>query len=1468
MSKINAVRIINLSYNNDGMKVDDELFQLNNESSLLSLRNGGGKSVLVQMLTAPFVHKGRRNNRERKFSSYFTSNQPTIIMVEWELDGNSGYVLTGMMVRKNQEVREEESVDELEILQFIHEYKGESPYDIRKIPFVKEGEKKILKNFASCKNLLETAKQDRDHIFYLYDMNNYAASKNYYSRLEDYRIYYKEWESIIKKVNFKESGLSEFFSNNKDEASLIKEWFLPTIENKLKKDKDRIHEFREILSKYIQQYKNNQAKISQKENILLFQEETSQIKNMAEGLQAKHQSLEAKGNEIANLILALQNLEETYEEKIKDKQEEIEGLKETIDRINYEEASLEIYKLEDEKEILEEAMEDLAAQIADLEKDQGEWIRKKNIQTCARLYESYIRESTTNQNLQARLDLKKLNQEEQSAERESLGYSLRLYYEKEAGQYEQRIDQVQGEIQQKAEKIQAYEAEKKELDKEKESLIAEGSSLKTKIDSYDEVEQKFNRYYDENLSRNITGTYEEESLIIQKSLIQREMEEANRQLKNKKNLQLENEEKLKEGQRNLQEREAERGQVKESINHISKEIETYDKEIEARKIILQYIEFNDHQIFHKEEILDEIQKKIDQIGLKKTELTRALDSLQKEYKKLESGQVMRLPKDFEDALDAWGLSYKYGMDWLQKNNYSLEKNQKFIERNPFIPYAILMNAQDLKILQQKKLDIYTSFPIPIVCQESLGKADQIQLPVDQLSFYLLFNKNLLNEEELKKILQGKEEEIADVEVRIKIRSEEEDGYRDKQSLVKFQNVTEKIYKSARTEKLKQEERLAACEAQMKNIRTEELEGRKQQEEIKKEIRRLEEEISRKIQKLESLQDLIKKYEAYLENRKNYERIEISKEKISDRIKTLERNIKEEARARENVLDAKREIAHALAKSKEKLEGYIIHKEAAIIDRDLDVLESRYRALTEGIAGEIKDLEQSLMDSSIRFEEIEAELDESRKTFGLVDQDYTEVHYDRYTLKNYEQEIEAKSKEINIKSNVMHGLNGDIKVKKNQIQTAGRKLQELGYAAPILRKDIIDRDFKKYRTELLLEKSSLEQEEKKLENKLASYQQNQSSLAEYDHLVLQQELAITEEIEGLNKEALEKYRAIRTRDYRAIQDEISRDRLQVSQETDRLLRIESFGEDFFKKPLENLAKLIENPSVMIEQLATTLKAYEDLMRKLEVDIAIIGKEQERILEMLLAYVQEVHKNMGQIDKNSSIKIRERTIKMLKINQPDWETGFENYKIKLKDMIEGLTASAMSSLERNEPVDNLISASINTENLYHHVVGIHNIEIKLYKIEAGREVLIQWSDVAKNSGGEGFLSAFAVLSSLLSFMRRKDSDLFGTEIEGKVLLMDNPFAQTHSEHLLKPLMELARKNNTQLICFTGIGAEAIYNSFDNIYVLNLIPSKLHRGIEYLRADHTKGQEYEAITSARIQTTEGEQIEMGDRQAELLF
>lgn len=181
----------------------------------------------------------------------------------------------------------------------------------------------------------------------------------------------------------------------------------------------------------------------------------------------------------------------------------------------------------------------------------------------------------------------------------------------------------------------------------------------------------------------------------------------------------------------------------------------------------------------------------------------------------------------------------------------------------------------------------------------------------------------------------------------------------------------------------------------------------------------------------------------------------------------------------------------------------------------------------------------------------------------------------------------------------------------------------------------------------------------------------------------------------------------------------------------------------------------------------------------------------------------------------------------------------YQLKLQDFVEELTTRGLYRLSQNENIEEMIGAHVTTRNLFNTVVGIGNVGIKLYKIEAQREYPITWAEVAKNSGGEGFLSAFVVISSLLSYMRRDDTDLFFEREEGKVLVMDNPFAQTNAAHLLKPLMDIAKKNNTQLVCLSGLGGESIYNRFDNIYVLNLVESGLQKDVQYLKGENIKGK-----------------------------
>ena len=164
---------------------------------------------------------------------------------------------------------------------FTGSYSNGCKYDLDNLPIIRQdGNKKILKGFGECKNLLEEISRSEPGNFRLYDMASQYGRRQYFSTLRQYQINNKEWESIIRKVNQKESGLSELFQNAKDEKDLVENWFLRPIEDKLNQEKNKIDEFRKLAFQFIEQYRSNQSKIRRKGIIEQYFEDTKPLKNM------------------------------------------------------------------------------------------------------------------------------------------------------------------------------------------------------------------------------------------------------------------------------------------------------------------------------------------------------------------------------------------------------------------------------------------------------------------------------------------------------------------------------------------------------------------------------------------------------------------------------------------------------------------------------------------------------------------------------------------------------------------------------------------------------------------------------------------------------------------------------------------------------------------------------------------------------------------------------------------------------------------------------------------------------------------------------------------------------------------------------------------------------------------------------------------------------------------------------------
>ena len=1476
MSKINAVRFINLNYNNNAMKINDECMQFSGKSTLLSLRNGGGKTVLVQMMTAPFVHRGKQKTKDRPFESYFTTAKPSFILVEWLLDGGAGYVLTGLMVRKNQEISEEKT-DALEMMAIISEYKEPCMQDIHHLPVVEQNEKTMkLKSYNSCRKLFEDYKKDKKISFFCYDMSSPAQSRQYFYKLMEYQINYKEWETIIRKVNVKESGLSELFSDCRTEKELVEKWFLEAVESKLNKEENKVKNFQEILEKYAGKYKNIKEQLKRRDAIQKFKEAAEEIQINAEDFLVKEGEKAEQEKVIAAFIARLNVLYEEAEIERERQEEGRKKLQEELEFLKYEQLSCEFHEKNREKRNHASNREMIDLEKESLLRKQQKIQKKVHVFLCAKQQEMVNEDKQEWEIRKEKAAISRTKEENLEPERNRIGGQLSGYYEYRLSDNKEKQEaikkqklQIRKDISQQKDILNEYREKTKKITESK-------GSFRSLVRGYDNIEIKYNSNYKENLSRNILGVYEAGMLDIKQEMYDKEQKKSIQENKEQKEKSENTTEEIHRTERAIEEKREKYFQKDSDIKQAEKEKKGYEQELEERKDILKYLELPEEKLFAREEILHKAKIKMQELSSRRRTLEKKEDALQKEYKLLVSGRVMELPDNLKEEFEKLDVPVVYGMEWLKKNGFTEKKNKEIVSQNPFLPYALILTRQELKKLSERNGETYTSFPIPIIERENLEsiKLDRTQsfVKMQDIHFYILFNENLLDEEKMEIMIEQKQKDIADIRETMQICKNEYEDYFHRFDVIKRQAVTKENWDKIQKKLQKLEKEKEDIFQNIQQARDTKQSLKKNFEILQKTLRELEKKIESQAARQRAFKELRTAYAEYEENNKKLQEYEREEERLENRqhlteekISQLEENYRELSgqenslfREEESIQNACQKFAAYKEINRNVKAGKLLGVDTTlrtdnnsgvkIIPSEAEVLklEARYEAVTADISQELKELELEEEKALTRYHKSFGELRELCQKYNLKNSEWQNIIYDKREQLYQEAELEDYDKKIERKANLLNEEDKKIGILNSQLEGILKQIvSECGKGNPLEEEKISQKDLESAKNQTKYQLSELERKIAFSEKAIQKYRENLTALSEYNNFSADEEIHFEQDFKKMSEKELRDFKGMLIRDYNDIIRCVQKCRETLAQTLNKIARQEAFQDASYKTPLENMLKVCDNAAKVLRQLNITLESYDSLMKQLEVDISLVETEKKNVTELLEDYVQNIHKNLEKIGRNSTIKIREKSIKMLKVILPVWEDNEKLYSLRLSDLVDEITEEGIRLFENNENAQEYIGRKVTSKNLYDTVVGTGNVQIQLYKIEEQREQQISWNQVAKNSGGEGFLSAFVILSSLLDYMRKDDSDIFMDKNEGKVLLMDNPFAQTNAEHLLKPLMNLADKTNTQLICLTGLGGESIYNRFDNIYVLNLIEAHLRNGIQYLRPEHKKGEEVKVET-----------------------
>ncbi|SHK08543.1 coiled-coil domain-containing protein [Tepidibacter formicigenes] len=1410
MPKLSKTRIINLNYNDGKRTIYNECFDYGSgKDTLFSMENGVGKTVLIQFFMQPFL-KRKRDLAGRKFEDYFTNNTPTYIMHEILLENKEKF-LVGMIIKRK--TKDEEEKNSIRILAFTNKYKETDSFDIVNIPFI---EGKTILRFSQAEKKVKDYSRRKTN-FKVYNFNDNTKKNEYFNELEIHKINHKEWESIIKKINNDESGLSNLFDKCKTDEALIRTEIIPLIESKLNSEINQIEVIRENLVKYIENYKGSKDAIAKVRCFDEFIEDSVKIKEkMEEGA-----NIDKQENNLLNNLSARSNLLDDYiKAKNKDKKDfenYILELKEDLRILNYEKLSYEYHSLDKDIKQLNIILESIQKNIS-LKNDQKEIYDKElNIQKAAEIYEKINDLNKKLSSVEERLANYEKEDSEISKNIKNYKFTLNELYDNKIKEKASLLEELKTNIEDIKKQVKNMTNEKVTINKELINISGNINAKEKYISDFEDKEQKLkSKYSDFNIQRNdISNEYNKNELEkykknldkIEKNL-EKEIIELNKNIeKIDKSI---NESIIK------QEESMEKiSKYKVELNQIQNDLEIFKEETRKIENILEIKHFERNVKKHKTSCLDKIIEDINNFELNKEKIIKKRNEIYDIILKYKTGLV-NLPKELEKEFEYKDIEFEYGLSWLKKYKGSFEEKCKIIDINPFLPYSLVLSKKDYEVLKMQNIEVFTSLPIPIIDKNKLHEKKEIKilnslLRIDNQDFILSFNKFLVDDEKREKLILEQENKINILDKKInKINQaiETNQGYK---SLIFNYSFNGDEYKA-----LNNDIEVLKNNIEKTNIELKDLKNLKEQ--YIKELKNLKDNLKLSLKELESLKtkkreflDFFNDYQLYIENKceliKLGEQLKINNErllKIENEIQNL------------NDYEINKNIELRNIENEKKLIEYKKYelgdiKEGEFIKENINSIEGKLKACLEKYdADKKRDLEDKKMYQN-DIKDKENKLNKIVKSANLSDE-FCNVRYDEDIENSLEEKIKYIVEEINeLKENYQKNRDQKL-ILEGELNAKRRELNKAGYTEPLALEEIKDINFKdrenRYKKDLKEYKEILQEYDAKI-LKLQSifYRIEKFKKLTYENIDMKLDFDDIQTFEKQINDFLNEYETI-NKIYEKIEREISN--LFVSsyekyRDKYDLLKDRLF--DFTKETNKIRAK------GKFESLVEVIEKMRDTER---LNLENIRNEEDMVIKQILRYSKNIYDEMKKIDKKSSIKIHGKIKKMLEIVIPEEieEDGLKDFIKKIVDEVVQLEGSYKE----------IIDTEIKTDVLLGKLIGnINRIKVFINKIEKRALVKKRWGQALnQNSGGEKFVSMFILLASLMSYMRRRESEI-GIVEDSKIIIMDNPFAKTNAEHLLEPMFDIANKYGIQLICFSGIGGSSVYNRFDRIYVAKVITDR---------------------------------------------
>lgn len=1436
MPTLNRIRIANVSY--DHKYIVDELYDTyGGANTLLNLANGSGKSVLVQMMLQPILPC--KSIHGRKLESYLTrGGAPTYLMLEWKLDRTArpAYFLTGIVMGFSRP-NENDDVAQVKYFTFTHQYQEGNALDIRQIPLVfhnagEHGKGVVYRPYEDARQFVQ--EQERSHL----EFRSFAKDKkkNYYDALREHGIFPEEWE-LLAKINEKEGGVDELFSNCKTSDVLLDRWILNVVSDGLASGRGELLEmFEALISSILEQEKA----LQDKERTELFLEQLDPVQQQIKSLCSNLEQKERIEHRLSGLHRHLQQTLDRLQQEQAHLEEELSQIRAEERHIEGEKLSKQYYDRQEDCALLDGQLE---TQRLLLDEQAHAYLQaKRELEACeaAEYYEKLVRAEQSVFSLEDRIRILREGKEQEDFC--NVVFTLAGKYDEQAEAHAGHKAEAQALLQEARANLDAWKAEREQLQKRDGELNAQRAILHERLKRFREKEQEVFQRLALALNRNMLG-----------ELDRRESEAAGRALEERAaslaQLQADLRQKIQETQKRAQELREEQAQCVQKRVELSGQISRARQKVTDWKTAAEALRRRLEQyrpacdLYDKGENTAFLQHQRELWQVEENTALRQRDRLHDLLENCRRGSLHTAPT-FRQALEAAGIQVITGEAYLKQSTADEQRQKELLEKNPLLPYCFLVARGDLSRAQQAAMQEPIDRVCPVMAvddvEEALAAEGRTVFPEASIRLVCRYNWESLGakscatyEERLSKQLAQAQQSCEALHSRLLTLEQ------DLKEVVRFPYGREDG--PALEQALAQlEEEQSGLEAKSRALQGQE----EQQRRIEKDIKN---EADRCVDELREAQERKNAFALYLEDNARYESdlqktaaIQKELEQVAQRTTALKRSYEETDCNSRDLEQQIREQARMEQELRRKRGALTVPAAGALLPLDIPALEDRYQALSNRLNQDERTLnhQKNLAVQS----GTDAKLTLARRFSHIPREAYKDLPFDEDELERRQQRADRLQGEWDDAKLACTRKETETKNANGRLKDAKDRLKEAGWEAPLPQCEIKGNDAARL-TECAQKRTLLNQQIKENRREQGRCETRRNSILRiidpsfyspeehppeggYEAMDLSALGQAHEELKNKAADGLTSF----TRKAMDLEKMFRGTAPTIDNVLDGIR-------------LEKGAPTFNSCYFLYERLEFLLKRLNDYLDILRSSLQRVEAQKENVVRQAAEQGRGLHRELCRINSNAAVRISKGRApqSILQIGVPESLDG--QSEERMRNYVSQCISTAREMLSKGEltkeKMRRYLEDRFSDRQILNTVIGRTDIRIKLYKVEsiAQNSRLKAWENiVVENSGGELFVSCFILISALMGYARRRKLAQQNAAEGSKVFLIDNPFGKASSPHLLEAMIEVARKFDTQLICLSDLSQSSITQQFDLIYQLSMRQTAYSNN-SYLKTDEVK-------------------------------